>query len=221
MHAVTFLVSIPNGMEFYPIEQVSFTLGHTFQFPTGWNSTKRPLRWVQSCHCFNSQRDGILLGKISATRANYFCFNSQRDGILRSLKCSRIGELGRFQFPTGWNSTIGQKTRARKSIVSIPNGMEFYFLCDFGAFVLCDVSIPNGMEFYATVYPLCKKGTCFNSQQDGILLYKIIPKLLSKMFQFPTGWNSTCGCLRGYCFRCRFQFPTGWNSTLNKLGIAQ
>ena len=125
---------------------------------------------MQSCHCFNSQRDGILLGKISATRANYFCFNSQRDGILRSLKCSRIGELGRFQFPTGWNSTIGQKTRARKSIVSIPNGMEFY--------PIEQVSFTLGHTFQ---FP-----TGWNST-----FYAILALSFFAMFQFPTGWNST------------------------------
>ena len=75
-------VSIPNGMEFYVIswkkqrlyccfnfqrdeilhrfaafEHIFKTL---FQFPTGWNSTRRRIRKAFSNACFNSQRDGIL-----------------------------------------------------------------------------------------------------------------------------------------------------------------
>jgi len=31
-----------------------------------------------------------------------------------------------FQFPTGWNSTISVRISSSSSLVSIPNGMEFY-----------------------------------------------------------------------------------------------
>ena len=54
-------------------------------------------------------------------------------------------------------------------MVSIPNGMEFYHIRHGGAH-LCVVSIPNGMEFY---------------------LAAISTRLRKRMFQFPTGWNST------------------------------
>ena len=56
----------------------------------------------------------------------------------------------RFQFPTGWNSTMFA-TRAKNIIfrlVSIPNGMEFYGRQRVCVRVFFRVSIPNGMEFY-------------------------------------------------------------------------
>ena len=97
-----------------------------------------------------------------------------------------------FQFPTGWNSTRytnciifpyccfnSQRDgilldRAAKHLpthpVSIPNGMEFYPGRRFGTADPFVVSIPNGMEFY---------------------LMSLTFIALSKVFQFPTGWNST------------------------------
>ena len=119
-----------------------------FQFPTGWNSTLSG--WAIS--------EGTL------------CFNSQRDGILQRFAARYNTLLLRFQFPTGWNSTkeniiipkefscsfnsqrdgILPKREIKKrgwSLVSIPNGMEFYqafyYRCR-----KAPVSIPNGMEFY-------------------------------------------------------------------------
>ena len=53
-------VSIPNGMEFYPIF----------------------LTLTAPSHCFNSQRDGILRFPYTPAEIEAFCFNSQRDGIL-------------------------------------------------------------------------------------------------------------------------------------------
>ena len=75
-----------------------------------------------------------------------------------------------FQFPTGWNSTRNSTKDLNESqIVSIPNGMEFY-----PSLLVTNtpkgVSIPNGMEFYA-----CELGY----------------RTRFKLFQFPTGWNST------------------------------
>ena len=34
--------------------------------------------------------------------------------------------FARFQFPTGWNSTLGFGPGVALGAVSIPNGMEFY-----------------------------------------------------------------------------------------------
>ena len=97
-------VSIPNGMEFYPL------------LNGAWNS------WSS----FNSQRDGILQYVLplpglptmvsipngmefylrkQKNRVKKRSFNSQRDGILRKFS---LGELAGFV------------------LVSIPNGMEFY-----------------------------------------------------------------------------------------------
>ena len=53
-----------------------------------------------------------------------------------------------FQFPTGWNSTIRLEFAAALKFVSIPNGMEFYFLLRLVELFEIRVSIPNGMEFY-------------------------------------------------------------------------
>ena len=75
--------------------------------------------------CFNSQRDGILLGAI---------LYSQRKK--------------QFQFPTGWNSTRSSVERVVVCGVSIPNGMEFYKNRVTSSLALPEVSIPNGMEFY-------------------------------------------------------------------------
>ena len=97
------VVSIPNGMEFY-IEKI---------------------KAETEIASFNSQRDGILPVNLAV------CYLSRSVSIPNGMEFYLISSLlgvisSRFQFPTGWNST----------------------LCDFGAFVLCDVSIPNGMEFY-------------------------------------------------------------------------
>ena len=53
-------VSIPNGMEFYSIPITALCRIHSFQFPTGWNSTKGRRRLWWNRYRFNSQRDGIL-----------------------------------------------------------------------------------------------------------------------------------------------------------------
>ena len=98
-------VSIPNGMEFYEnhFVEASSDMGFnsqrdgilrdvyrchewtkkTFQFPTGWNSTKNQRLFFDICIGFNSQRDGIL-----------------QDYTLGFKIRNRT-----FQFPTGWNST--------------------------------------------------------------------------------------------------------------------
>ena len=53
-------------------------------------------------------------------------FNSQRDGILPTSYLSSLCHK-MFQFPTGWNSTFCLFALVSFSVVSIPNGMEFYF----------------------------------------------------------------------------------------------
>ena len=142
---------------------------------------------------FNSQRDGILrktaLRRKTATNvsipngmefystasspacASTIGFNSQRDGILLNKLKSKIPWYGKFQFPTGWNST-------QTMLVVDESSFSFNSQRDgilLGDRTPCDsprrVSIPNGMEFYA-----------------GIILKD--PYLWE--FQFPTGWNSTC-----------------------------
>ena len=80
--------------------------------------------------------------------------------------------------------------------VSIPNGMEFYDGLFLAPPLRCRVSIPNGMEFYLAAELV----------RDG-----------AKLFQFPTGWNSTKDREADpYFGRNQFQFPTGWNSTVTR-----
>ena len=161
-------------------------------------------------------------------------FNSQRDGILRSPQRQRRLCQAKFQFPTGWNSTSRYPLIPSCTLVSIPNGMEFYervatsrrirgsfnsqrdgILRSITAPYDCQaiVSIPNGMEFYLSFIPLPFGRGSFNSQRDGILLHRRSKSGAWYLFQFPTGWNSTrfnCVCSHG---EGEFQFPTGWNST--------
>ena len=87
-----------------------------------------------------------------------------------------------FQFPTGWNSTLTlniilkssgcfnsqrdgilHKFGGRKilvKIVSIPNGMEFYYDFEIIIYALQAVSIPNGMEFYSTNFAIFPSRKC-------------------------------------------------------------
>ena len=95
---------------------------------------------------FNSQRDGILRKAEYQDYRVRDSFNSQRDGILQNIH-PETTELYKFQFPTGWNSTIDETRLLSSAIVSIPNGMEFY----------------NNKQPYALTL------ICFNSQRDGIL----------------------------------------------------
>ncbi len=102
-----------------------------------------------------------------------------------------IPQSPKFQFPTGWNSTLRPNLAAVRQRVSIPNGMEFYsFLYSSHSGLSC-VSIPNGMEFYLGVMAEVGLSEGFNSQRDGILPYRVASPLPRCEFQFPTGWNST------------------------------
>ena len=57
----------------------------------------------------------------------------------------------KFQFPTGWNSTLFSSPKEFTNLVSIPNGMEFY-------------KYPIGFRIFL--------GFGFNSQRDGILQHE-------------------------------------------------
>jgi len=77
---------------------------HSFQFPTGWNSTVTQNNSLSSERSFNSQRDGILptsikYGKNTAMFQFPTGWNSTSDTPVDT------GRLKKFQFPTGWNST--------------------------------------------------------------------------------------------------------------------
>ena len=124
--AVIRLFQFPMGWNSTIVEHCQYTQIEKFQFPTGWNST----------------------GKISSWNAYaYGCFNSQRDGILQSPRVQKRHNPIPFQFPTGWNSTDIGINLIGVQIVSIPNGMEFYF-------------IASKLRYFLS---------SFNSQRDGIL----------------------------------------------------
>ena len=121
------IVSIPNGMEFYP---GSLVLGSpNFRFNSqrdgillslsvielsalsGFNSQRDVIlpcvsspRSIKTAS-FNSQRDGILLIKKEIETRYKPSFNSQRDGILQKRRLISY-YFAMFQFPTGWNSTV-------------------------------------------------------------------------------------------------------------------
>ena len=100
-----FLVSIPNGMEFYEEIDKSRRDVISFQFPTGWNSTVSKTGLSLGDESFNSQRDGILLGRKEAKR------KQQQVSIPNGMEFYLTNEEYpganyEFQFPTGWNSTV-------------------------------------------------------------------------------------------------------------------
>ncbi len=162
-------------MEFYGKRPYGYDNPYPrFQFPTGWNSTRRPslagahfqfqfpTGWnstLAAVHEFGSPAQfQFPTGWNSTIRGQKMinvgeCFNSQRDGILPKLYrlTPRIGL--QFQFPTGWNSTPY-------------SGYTVYF-----------------------------QSQCFNSQRDGILPAVFGSVCSSRLFQFPTGWNSTARIL--------------------------
>ena len=76
-----------------------------FQFPTGWNSTETlhysvlSIRWVSIPNGMEFYARVRYLSRLSAR------FNSQRDGILLD-DLDRYCKNLKFQFPTGWNSTL-------------------------------------------------------------------------------------------------------------------
>ena len=149
-------VSIPNGMEFYKSLSGDLPLYICFNSQRDGILLLIYIIAATILRCFNSQRDGILpisnrffLNRYIVSIPNgmefyslnlfkrltiAICFNSQRDGILLRdgfISCDLIAE---FQFPTGWNSTQSSAHLWLARSVSIPNGMEFYFISrsDFG-----------------------------------------------------------------------------------------
>ncbi len=79
---------------------------------------------------FNSQRDGILPGFRGRGRRIRRLFQFPTGWNSTRLFEPSIEKDILFQFPTGWNSTIEQKEVQDETIVSIPNGMEFYRATD-------------------------------------------------------------------------------------------
>ena len=95
----------------------------SFQFPTGWNSTRGCVRYNRYIFSFNSQRNGIL----SFDFYNEFSeweFKFQTEWNSTSFGIRPLERLSRFQFPTGWNSTHRFLLLPIRGFVSIPNRME-------------------------------------------------------------------------------------------------
>ena len=80
-------------------------MARMFQFPTGWNSTRPFERFIKEQGSFNSQRDGILL--FYSTAGVKMRFVSIPNGM-EFYRTSYLKEQieSKFQFPTGWNSTL-------------------------------------------------------------------------------------------------------------------
>ena len=163
-------VSIPNGMEFYLSKLQRAPDFGGFQFPTGWNSTLLLFLLFLFLFRFNSQRDGILPAS-SKKPAGPDTVVSIPNGMEFYASTPRPPSVPRsFNSQRDGILQMALDYPALLFQVSIPNGMEFY-LRSFPPRIDCEqVSIPNGMEFYGTT------STQF---------------LIFKMFQFPTGWNST------------------------------
>ncbi len=128
---------------------------------------------------------------------NCICFNSQRDGILPYTLIAFIHRR-RFQFPTGWNSTL--------SLISILSRFRFQFPTGWNSTLVKNLgSSTNNFSFNSQrdgillwtekLFPSFRN--CFNSQRDGILLFDGANFVNKPKFQFPTGWNSTYMLLVG------------------------
>ena len=97
----------------------------------------------------------------------------------------------RFQFPTGWNSTLSMLIASLPSAVSIPNGMEFYFSRYAHKHTQSSFQFPTGWNSTSRYLLVVAAHFSFNSQRDGILLCAVLLPSQFVLFQFPTGWNST------------------------------
>ena len=151
---------------------------------------------------------------------------------------SNLGFPLGFQFPTGWNSTLGiitcpivifrfnsQRDGILPGAAAFEMSAEDRFNSQRDGILRKQIqTCKNRLEFQfptgwnstvSTPRPLSAPRS-FNSQRDGILLY-ILPSVEARVkFQFPTGWNSTDTGAAIYKLSNAFQFPTGWNSTKHK-----
>ena len=170
---LNYTVSIPNEMEFYIILFSFSTFAELFQFPTGWNSTR----------CWAPRKSVHRLVSIP-NRMEFY-----------DKEIFRQSRSVAFQFPTGWNST-----GIFASIASLVSSFQF----------------PTGWNSTLATLAKSSKFSCFNSQRDGILLV-----FFAAIKQVTVGFNSQrdgilrLGVGRSGSFIRMFQFPTGWNSTLN------
>ena len=160
-------VSIPNGMEFYPI----------------------PLPINPSPNGFNSQRDGILLKKTNNER------KIKTVSIPNGMEF--YADLGHFfasllvSIPNGMEFYAPRLIKPLASFfVSIPNGMEFYPRLHklrllqkgfnsqrdgilpsyiYSAYSYEAFQFPTGWNSTVFMKGMIEQHVCFNSQRDGIL----------------------------------------------------
>ena len=121
-----FMVSIPNGMEFYASGS-DYVRFDNVSIPNGME---------------------FYTSILSFGLPSMAGFNSQRDGILPRVKFPpnfgpRVSIPNGMEFYFKWIFWFWSLV-----YVSIPNGMEFYFLTYSCTSRPQTVSIPNGMEFY-------------------------------------------------------------------------
>ena len=126
-----------------------------------------------------------------------------------------VSGFRKFQFPTGWNSTLWRRLGYCGRIVSIPNGMEFYsnyaFWCS--QYTNCFKSQRDGILQLPLIAEILGKNG-FNSQRDGILQINACFFAFYKDVSIPNGMEFYLDA-RPFLTNCLwFQFPTGWNSTL-------
>ena len=70
------------------------------------------------------------------------------------------------------------------------------------------------MEFYPQSLSKFANNSCFNSQRDGILLFSLAAiEAAFRKVSIPNGMEFYTSLLCRGIVRKMFQFPTGWNST--------
>ena len=151
-----------------------------------WQNGSLKIYWAS----FNSQRDGILLCYLS--RGQTLISVSIPNGMefyramlwnisprplvsipngMEFYQCFLFGAFAteKFQFPTGWNSTMRKFLKIRSFTVSIPNGMEFY-LCPICQWKRSSrFQFPTGWNSTRPSFRFDYRASSFNSQRDGIL----------------------------------------------------
>ena len=166
-------------MEFYPAPNPKPDDPGKFQFPTGWNST---VRFLEVC-------DGIYL----------FQFPTGWNSTL--VKDEKGNPQEMFQFPTGWNSTFPSYRTAYQFVVSIPNGMEFYFKFSMPGYGWNLFQFPTGWNSTPRTCKAWKNLYCFNSQRDGILRKKSKSRYPIPGVSIPNGMEFYATSLSPYAYK--------------------
>ena len=196
-------------MEFYLSLRWSDVNLKTFQFPTGWNSTRIARRIWNPPGV--SIPNGMEFYKNPLLKLRNFQIVSIPNGMefywfARSRFCRLLivsipngmefyfGALDvktkreMFQFPTGWNSTVcGRLMHEYVKKFQFPTGWNSTRPQCGCMRIGIEVSIPNGMEFYASRTSLSLGEDRFNSQRDGILLFGLATEVPYLPVSIPNG----------------------------------